>query len=124
MLSGVNALMLVHTLTRHYYGWFVSDRRPFVRYSSVAHFIPLSSFVWTSKGIWKVLLGQVSLFVPRDSGLITIIMGRRFRQMIATFSSHVGRTCVLSLCFLCIDFASFFSKKLLISSFFFIIRCT
>ena len=111
MLSGINALTLVHTFTRHYYGWFVSDRRPFVRYSSVAHFIPLSSFVWTSKGIWKVLLGWVSLFVPWDSRLITFIMGRRFHQIISTFPSCVGRTCVLSLCFPRIDFASFFSKK-------------
>ena len=28
-----------------------------MRYSSVAPFIPLSSFVWTSKGIWKVFFG-------------------------------------------------------------------
>ena len=111
MLSWLNALKLVHTLTRHCYRWFASYKWPFRCYSSVSPFIPLSSFVWTSKGIWKVLFGRVSLFVPRDSRPITFIIGRHFRQMIATFLSHVGHMCVLSLCFPRIDFVSFLSKE-------------
>ena len=127
MLFGINALTLVHTLTCHCYGWFANDRRPFIWYSSVAPFIPLSSFFWMSEGIWKVLLRRIILFVPWDSRLIIFIMGQYLRQLIATFLPRVGRTCALSLCFPCIDFASFFRKKkkkknLLTFFFFFIIR--
>ena len=111
MLFGINALTLIHTLTCHCYGRFANDKRPFICYSSVAPFIPLSSFFWMSEGIWKVLLGRIILFVPRDSRLIIFIMGQYLRQLIATFLPCVGRTCALSLCFPCIDFDSFFRKK-------------
>ena len=111
MLSGINALTLVYTFTRHCYRQFASYGQPFIRYSLVAPFIPLLSFAWMSKGIWKVFLGCVILFMPRDSHPIIFIMGRLFRQMSATFIFNVGHTCVLSLCFLYIDFISFLSKE-------------
>ena len=111
MLSGINALTLVCTFTRRCYRRFASYGRSFIWYSSIAPFIPLSSFAWTSKWVWKVFLRRVILFVPWDSHSIIIIIGRLFHQMSATFLFRVGCTCVSSLCFPCIEFVSFLSKE-------------
>ena len=103
--------MLVCTFICHCYRQFASYGQPFICYLSVASFIPLSSFAWMSKGIWKVFLGCVILFVPRDSCPIIFIMGRIFRQMSAMLIFCVVRMCVPFLCFPCIDFVSFLSKE-------------
>lgn len=124
MLSGINEFTLVRTFTHHCYRWFAGYGRPFMHYSSVAPFITLSSFAWTSKGIWKVFLRRVILFMPRDSRPTIFIMGWLFHQMSATFLSSVGRTCVPTLCFPCIYFVSFLSKETLIFSSFFTVRWT
>ena len=111
MLSRINELALACTFTRHCYRWFAIYRQPFMCYSSIAPFIPLSSFAQTSKGMWKVFLWWVILIMSRDSCPDIFIMGRLFHQMNATFLSRVGHTCVPSLCFPRIDFVAFLSKE-------------
>ena len=80
---------------------------------------PLYSFVILCLDEYRnmeSLFWQVSLFVPRDSRPITFNVRRYSRQMMATFSFCIGRTCEGSLCFLHIDFACLFRKNLLYSS--------
>lgn len=118
MLSGINEFTLVRTFTRHCYRRFAGYGWPFMRYSSVAPFITLSSFAWTSKGIWKFFLGAsfyscLGILVPPYS-----LWGDFFIKWVPRFSlvlaARVSLPCV-SHAFISFPFLA---KKLIFSSFF------
>ena len=108
---GINVFSLVHNFTRHY----LDDLQVLTTIYTLLVSCPLYSFVVLCldehrniKYGKSSLFWWVSLFVSRDSRLITFNVRRYSRQVIATFSLCIGCMCKLSSCFPRIDFASLF----------------